>query len=65
MNQCDGCRAKIPLKKTALGGELHKGDDYNSTFGCDAYRYTEAFNEEFQNGFERSLEICRRMQEER
>lgn len=60
INQCDGCRAKIPLK-----GNLHKGKDYNSMSLCTANLYLESADEEFTRGFERSLGICREMQNRR
>jgi len=36
MNQCDGCKAGIPINKES---GLHDGGTYGTTFGCDADRY--------------------------
>lgn len=65
MNQCDGCRQKAPLKLSTFGGTLHVDKEGKAFMGCDAYRYTYGFDEEFENEYRRSLEICRGMQKER
>jgi hypothetical protein len=65
INQCDGCRAGMPLDTVEFGNKLHRGEKLWDLMICQAHRYTDKFEETFKNDFERSLRICREMQERR
>jgi len=52
MNQCDGCRTKSPLKNSKFGGLLHCADSGLGFMGCEAYRYTVEFDQQFNEAHE-------------